>query len=130
MKNPHRPSPSMMGKHGSKVVTAAVFGVAAYMFYGFRAPAPGGTPTMNPLRTPGVKNIENAYKSGGATSTHTKAYGGTRQGERDEVMKEGGATNNPQGLDQDKLGDEQRPEQAMKPGQMFKDMNYGSKAGK
>ena len=39
-----------------------------------------GAPAVNLLRTPGVKNIENAYSNAGATTTHTPAYGGTRMG--------------------------------------------------
>ena len=40
-----------------------------------------GAPSVNPLRTPGVKNIEDAYSNGGATTTHTPAYGGTKLGQ-------------------------------------------------
>ncbi len=83
----------------------------------------------NPLRTVGVQNIEGAYQSGGATSTHTKAYGGTPQGQKEDVGRMGDGqfgTNKEKGLDsQEGLGDDQRPGSTNKVGEKFKDMKYG-----
>ncbi|KAI9670386.1 MAG: hypothetical protein M1817_004429 [Caeruleum heppii] len=83
------------------------------------------------FRTPGVKNIENAFSRGGGTKTHTPAIA-TKRGDSEHVT--GGAANQDQkqGIDstsfQNKFGD-QKP----KPGLMGKAYNtfvYGSENGK
>ena len=83
---------------------------------------------MNPMRTQGVQNIEGAYQSGGATSTHTKAYGGTNLGQKEDVPRMGPGqhgTDKEKGMEEEGLGDEQRPGQTNKVGEKFKDMKYG-----
>jgi hypothetical protein len=74
-------SRSFLSRHASKLAVGAV-GVGGYLLYtSVQPPKPAGHFESNPLRTPGVQNIESAYQRGGATSTHTKAYGGKqRQG--------------------------------------------------
>lgn len=103
---------SFLRQHASKVVlgVVALAGVSAYSAN--RPAKPTGTPAPNPLKTPGVQNIEGAYQKGGATSTHTKAYGGTTLGSKDDVMKDNGGTARPRGFDDHPggTGDEQRPD--------------------
>ncbi|KPI45765.1 uncharacterized protein AB675_472 [Cyphellophora attinorum] len=119
-------------EHFPKIFVGVVgaIGVATYM--GTRPPKPVGTPSANPLKTPGVANIEGAYQKGGATSTHTKAYGGTTLGQKDDVMKENSATARPKGMDFEGAGDEQRRHgsEKGKPGEAFTGMNYGTSKGK
>jgi hypothetical protein len=79
-KNPSAPPPrSLLRRAGPGLFAAGATVTFAYTYF-FRN-SPNSAP--NPLRTPGVKNIEAAYRGAGATATHTPAYGGTRQGERD-----------------------------------------------
>ena len=107
--------------------------VVTYTTYrAYRPDQPTGTPDINPLRTPGVQNIEGAYQKGGATATHTKAYGGTKLGQKDDIMKDGGGTARPKGFEADGMGDEQRAHGTMKGkvGEKFDEMKYGSKNDK
>lgn len=113
-------------------------------------------PAPNPLRTPGVKNIEGAYRGGGATGTHTPAYGGTKQGARDSEAFRGDAEGTSQkdsgspmvksagkrefnasgpnsekdgpGGESNDTGQKQRPPgaQAIGPGKMWNKMQHGS----
>jgi hypothetical protein len=57
----------------------------------------GASSDTNLLRTPAVQNVEGAYQKGGATSTHTKAYGGTPLGVKSDVTRDGAGTGKPQG---------------------------------
>jgi len=85
------------------------------------------------MKTPGINNIEKAYTNSGATPTHTKAYGGTTQGDKNSVyIREGGGTgadkkNSP--FDKPGMGDEQRPSPASKPGEIFDQTMTGSHKG-
>lgn len=85
---------------------------------------------MNPLRTPGVQNIEKAYSNGGGTATHQPAYGGTKLGDNSQHLREGGASGRKEGFKDDGIGEEQRPVQPNATGKMFNDMKYGSEKGK
>lgn len=68
---------NFLSRHASKLALGCV-GVAGYYIYSSNAvPKPKGHKETNPMSTPGVKNVEGAYQRAGATSTHTKAYGGT-----------------------------------------------------
>ena len=113
-------------------VGLAVLALAGtYLFYSTRAPHMPSAP--NPLRTPGVRNIEQAYSNGGATSTHTPAYGGTQMGKRDhDGLKEGGAKGSSakEGMQTEGIGEEQRPVQPGVVGEKLHEMEHGSKTGK
>jgi len=81
----------------------------------------------NGLKTPGVGNIEKAYAGGGATRTHTPAYGGTKRGDPyDNEPQDGGASlrrfEAAQGL-----GERQRPVQPTRVGAKFNEMKYDTK---
>ncbi|KAL6250757.1 hypothetical protein RBB50_003060 [Rhinocladiella similis] len=102
-----------------------------YFLLPARSPKPTGTPPTEVFKTPGVRNIEKAYQSGGATATHTKAYGGTIQGRRgDETMRDGAATGAPAGLAQDGIGNDQRPGPMSKVGEKWNELQYGHSKGK
>lgn len=118
---------------------------AVYAYYSNR---PAAAP--NPMRTPGVKNIEASFRGGGATGTHTPAYGGTVQGQRDSetfrgdaqgtTRKEGAeqvqsagkrdfdATGPNGGKGEADIGEAQRPAsmQATGPGKMWNKMKFGN----
>lgn len=124
-------TPTALARYGPRILLGGVALGAAYTFFATRAPGPPGTPGAKPFSTSGVKNIESAYTNAGATSTHTKAYGGTQQGDKkDENLKEGGGTGHPKGFEQDNIGEEQRPVQPNKVGKAFNDMKYGSEKSK
>lgn len=92
--NPHAPNPSIFARHPGRFVAGGLAIIGTY-FYLSRPPAPRDDFPIS-TRTPGVKNIERAYTNAGATGTHTKAYGGTPLGEKDQVdLKEGGGTGMP-----------------------------------
>lgn len=122
-------NPNNLGRYGPRILLGGLALGITYTWFVTRAPKPEGTPMPNPLRTVGVQNIEGAYQSGGATSTHTKAYGGTPQGQKEDVGRMGDGqfgTNKEKGLDsQEGLGDDQRPGSTNKVGEKFKDMKYG-----
>lgn len=67
---------NFLSRHASKLAVGGLGLVGYYAYTAAKPPKPAGHTEANPLRTPGVKNIESAYQRGGATSTHTKAYGG------------------------------------------------------
>jgi len=85
------------------------------------------------MRTTGVQNIEKAYTNAGATPTHTKAYGGTQQGDKESVhLKEGGGTGastKVSPFEKPGMGDEQRPQPASKGGEIFDQTMTGSHKG-
>jgi len=130
--NPNIPKPSALRRLGPALAAGALAAGLAYTFFSTRAPAPPGTPPPNPLRTPGVKNVEQAYQNAGATATHTKAYGGSVQGQKDSpVLREGGGTGKEKGFDSHEgIGDSQRPWPKTKAGEAFDTMNYGQEKGK
>jgi hypothetical protein len=67
---------NFLSRHASKLAVGGL-GIAGYYIYTVnQPPKPKGHYETNPMRTPGVQNIETAYQRAGATSTHTKAYGG------------------------------------------------------
>jgi len=89
---------------------AVTFGALLYIWPKASPGIPGAPSGGTGLKTTGMQNIEKAYGKGGATSTHTKAYGGTIQGEaNDGPMREGGSTGSPNAYDQDGVGEDQRP---------------------
>jgi hypothetical protein len=117
----------MLARYGPRLLLGSLAIGVTYAYFVTRPPKPQGTPAINPMRTPGVKNIEGAYQSGGATATHTKAYGGTVQGEKDDLRRAGmHGTGQPQGMGEEGIGDDQRPGAANKVGEKFKDMKYGA----
>lgn len=102
-------NPNNLGRYGPRILLGGLALGLTYTYFVTRAPKPTGTPVPNPLRTPGVQNIEGAYQSGGATSTHTKAYGGTSLGEKDDVPRRGQGnygTGKEKGFKEEGLGDE------------------------
>ncbi|KIW12359.1 hypothetical protein PV08_09636 [Exophiala spinifera] len=103
----------------------AIGGVAAGLLY-FALPA--RWPEF--FKTPGVRNIERAYQNGGATSTHTKAYGGTIQGRADETMRDNAGTSVPEGFAKEGIGHDQRPEPLTKFGEKWNEFHYGHPKGK
>jgi hypothetical protein len=89
---------NFLGRHSSKLALGALGLGGLYMYQASRPPKPAGAPAdTNLLRTPAVKNIEGAYQNGGATSTHTKAYGGTPLGVKSDVMRDDAGTGKPLG---------------------------------
>lgn len=111
----------------------ALGGVAIALVYALlpaRSPKPAGS-TVDAMKPPGVKNIERAYTNGGATPTHTKAYGGTVQGKGlDAPLREGSGTNQPGGFDQPDFGSDQRSARPTKGEEVFNEIQYGSAKGK
>lgn len=67
---------NFLGRHSSKLALGVLALGGTYLYVAAAPPKPKGTVEANPMRTPGVKNIETAYQRAGATSTDTKAYGG------------------------------------------------------
>jgi hypothetical protein len=78
-----------------------------------------------------VRNVENAYQNGGATATHTKAYGGTIQGRKgDGPMRDQSGTDKPNGFQEEGIGEEQRPNQPTVVGKKWNEMTSGSSTAK
>lgn len=99
--------------------------------------------TPNPFRTPGVKNVERAYRGGGATGTHTPAYGGTVQGQREagegEMLRAGAAGKKEfgvqgpnEGREGEDVGEVQRPGHAQGSGvgKVWNEFKYGNREQK
>jgi hypothetical protein len=114
---------------GRYIAGGAVAVGALFYLWPKAAPAVPGAPS-EAFKTPGVQNIEKAYQRGGATSTHTKAYGGTTMGQTDDAIREGGSTGNPQAFEKDNVGDEQRPGPTGPAAEKWKETMYGDKKGK
>lgn len=133
--NPTRPKrpagvPATSNPWGRRVLLGGAALGLVYFMLPTRSPLPPGTPP-SALKTPGVKNVERAYQSGGATATHTKAYGGTKQGQRgDETPREGAATGAPKGYDQEGIGFDQRPGPLHPVGEKWNEIQYGSPKGR
>lgn len=125
-------SSSLLGRHGGKFATGGALAVASYLYLS-RPTAPGGEPVAA-FRTSGVQNIEEAYSKGGATPTHTKAYGGTEQGNKNSIhLREGGGTGVPSKespFQREGTGDDQKPGPTTAVGEAFDRTQYGSKSGK
>ena len=106
------------------------FGALLYM-WPRASPGVPGAPNSDAYKTTGVKNIEKAYERGGATSTHTKAYGGTIQGEAGEgLTRDGGATGNATAFDREGMGEDQRPSAQLPPEKAWNKTMYGNEKGK
>ncbi|ETN38687.1 uncharacterized protein HMPREF1541_06724 [Cyphellophora europaea CBS 101466] len=125
---------AFLGRHSSKLLLGGLSLGGVYAFYAYRAPQPKGTYEPNPMRTPGVQNIEKAYQRGGATSTHTVAHGGTTQGQTNDLTRDNAGTSRPKGFDDEPrgMGDEQRTDGQMKGkvGETFDKMKYGTSTDK
>lgn len=121
----------MFAKYPGRFATGAALGVTAYLYLNYAA-TPRDNPSMS-MKTTGVSNVEKAYTNAGATPTHTKAYGGTHQGDKNSVyIREGGGTGETKKLspfDKEGMGDEQRPRPASKGGEIFDQTMLGSHKG-
>ena len=117
---------------GPQILLGGLLIGCTYAYYATRAPQPKGTPNSpNPFKTPGVKNVENAYANGGATTTHTPAYGGSTMGSKGaDGLRAGGASGLKEGMNSEHIGEEQRPVQPGPIGEKFHEMKYGSSTGK
>jgi hypothetical protein len=108
---------------------AATLGAILYLWPSSAPAVPGAPPAG--LKTTGMQNVEKAYQRGGATSTHTKAYGGTVQGKAGEgSMREGGATGNSDAYRQEGIGDDQRASPAGKLEKAWGNSMLGSDKGR
>lgn len=142
------PTTSTLRRLGPTLAFSGAAMTGLYLYFSTRsAPAP------NPFRTPGVKNIEKAYRGAGATATHTPAYGGTIMGQRDSDNFRGDANgalgregppqaksagrrefgvSGPNGKEEEgkgsDVGEVQRPgsQQSVGPGKMWNKMKYGT----
>jgi hypothetical protein len=115
----------------TRYIAAGVITLGGLLYLWPKAsPGVPGAPIAG-IKTTGVQNIENAYRRGGATSTHTIAYGGTVQGQAsDAPMREGGSTGKPKPYDQEGIGEDQRPSSKMAPEKALNKTMYGNEKGK
>ncbi|EXJ65486.1 hypothetical protein A1O7_01827 [Cladophialophora yegresii CBS 114405] len=112
-------------------VGAVTLGALLYIWPKASPGVPGAPTAGMGLKTTGMENVEKAYGRGGATSTHTKAYGGTVQGQtNDGPTREGASSGNPNAYEQEGLGDDQRAYQPTKPERAWNKTMYGSEKGK
>ena len=109
---------------------AVTFGALLYLWPKASPGIPGAPTAGGGLKTTGIQNVEKAYQRGGATSTHTKAYGGTPLGQTNDGMREGGSTGNPNAYDQDSIGEDQRPSNQMKVEKAWNKTMLGNEKGK
>ncbi|KAJ9606178.1 hypothetical protein H2200_009139 [Cladophialophora chaetospira] len=107
---------------------AATFGALLY-FWPKASPGIPGAPAEG-FKSTGIQNVEKAYQRGGATSTHTKGYGGTPQGATNDAMREGGSSGNPNAYDKEGLGEDQRPSSKTKVEETFNKTMLGNEKGK
>lgn len=130
--NPNVTKSSILGRRAGLIVASTALAGVGYLY--LRVPPSPRDQPVGSFRTPGVKNIEKAYTNAGATSTHTKAYGGTRQGDPDGILREGGGSGHPNKanpFEQEGLGDDQRPAgRGTKLGEVFDKTNMGSSKGR
>lgn len=134
-KNPNVPKASTLSRHGGKILGTGLAVGLTYAYFVMKPPRPDGSEaSVNPFRTQGVENIEKAYQRGGATSTHTKAYGGTTQGQTDDVLRQWkgaqSGTGKEKGFSEEHMGDEQRGKAKNIVGDKFQEMKYGDSKGK
>ncbi|KEF63052.1 uncharacterized protein A1O9_01028 [Exophiala aquamarina CBS 119918] len=123
-------APSASSGFGRRLALGGAAVALVYALLPARSPKPAGAP-VDAFKTPGVKNIERAYTNGGATPTHTKAYGGTIQGKgTDGTPRESSGTNQAAGFDRPGFGSDQRPQQPTKAEALFSEIQYGSAKGK
>lgn len=123
---------SFLAKYPGRWATGAVAVGATYLYIA-RPPAPRDGPAVT-MSTTGVQNIEKAYTNSGATPTHTKAYGGTPLGDKEDVaLKEGGGTGAPSKTspyENEGVGADQRPTgSTTKVEESFNKTNLGSAKG-
>ncbi|RVX72328.1 hypothetical protein B0A52_04533 [Exophiala mesophila] len=125
------PGASSGGSHfGRRFALGGIAAAIVYALLPARAPQPLGTPSTT-FKTPGVRNVENAYANGGATTTHTKGYGGSIQGQKGAAgLREKSGTDKPAGFAHEGMGEEQRPVQPTKVGEAWNEFKYGSAKGK
>lgn len=130
--NSKAPNPSMAARRPGLIAAGVALGAGAIAYFMFPA-TPRSEPAAS-FRTTGVQNIEKAYTNAGATSTHTKAYGGTKMGDKEnEGLKEGGASGHKEFdpmKQKEGLGDDQRPWIPSKAGEIFDKTMTGSSKGK
>ncbi len=125
------PRPSSGPRFGRGILLAGLALGVVYAVFPSRPPQPAGSPGSTLFKTTGVQNVENAYANGGATTTHTKAYGGTVQGTKGKSgLREGAATDKSGGFEQEGMGEEQRSNNPTKLGEAFNEFKYGSSKGK
>jgi len=132
-KHPNGPrAANALGRYGPRALLGTVALGGIYFYMSAAPPKPEGTYVPNPMKTPGVRNIEGAYQRGGATSTHTKAYGGTPQGQKTDITRENAASDKPKGFSEGGMGDEQRSASQTKGkiGDTWSDMKYGDSRDK
>lgn len=123
-------SPSAASGFGRRFALGGIAVAVVYALLPARSPKPLGSP-VDAIKPPGVKNIERAYTNGGATPTHTPAYGGTVQGKGlDGQTREISGTNRPAGFNHPGFGSEQHKEQPTKAEEVFNEIQYGSSTGK
>jgi len=110
---------------------AAVFGVMLYLWPKASPGIPGAPTAGKGLKSQGVTNVEKAYERGGATSTHTKGYGGTIQGKEGEArLREGGGTGKPEGHDTEGHGSDQTNDASTKVEKAWAKTMVGNEKGK
>ncbi|KAK5076283.1 hypothetical protein LTR64_006239 [Lithohypha guttulata] len=143
-KNPRVKQPNAFLRRPGLIVSGvAVFGALA--LYLNKPPSPRSEPFVS-ARTQGVQNIEKAYTNAGATGTHTKAYGGTTQGDKESVFlrdppkdsKGSAVVSGGSGMNKNETapysrpgyGDDQRSGSKPKAEEIINSDAYGSKGGK
>lgn len=124
--------PNIFLRYPGRFATGAILLGTAYLYNQYAA-TPRESSAIS-LRTTGVQNIEKAYTNAGATPTHTKAYGGTTQGDSTgAAVREGGGTgvvkDGGSPFHRDGTGDDQRPKAATKAGEIFDQSFAGSPKG-
>jgi hypothetical protein len=99
---PSPPATTQLARFGPQILLSA--------FYATHAPAPKDSPsTTNLLRTPGVRNVEQAYADDGGTTTYQPAYGGSTQGNGGaNGLRQGAATGLNDSMNSEHIGEEQR----------------------
>lgn len=106
------------GRLGPRLAIVGVAASAAYLYFRY---------SEKPLHNGAVTGIEKAYSAGGATPTHTPAYGGTPRGNPDDhKIRDGGAGKQKFEVE----GMEQRPGDRNVAKKQWDKMKYGSEEGK
>jgi hypothetical protein len=113
LRKPEVPSPpatTQLARFGPQILLGVPDVGYAYAFYATHAPGPkDSSSTTNLLRTPGVRNVEQAYANGGGTTTYQPAYGGSTKGNRGaNGLRQGAATGLNDSMNSEHIGEEQR----------------------